>query len=61
MRILPNDTKVSVSGPANQWPFERICDTGVILGHTKRGYLVRLIRGRENLIFKRRDLTVDFS
>lgn len=51
-------TKVHVDGQANQWPFERIVDDGIILDNTK-GYLVQLKQHRENLIFKRKDLTTE--
>ena len=49
-------TRVKVDGQANQYPFERIVDEGIVLDNAK-GYLVQLKKGRENLIFKRYDLT----
>ena len=52
---IPIGAKVEVDGPANQAPFERIVDFGEVLDNAK-GYLVKLHRNRENLIFKRRDL-----
>lgn len=57
MKKIPIGTKVFVDGPANQWPFERIVDDGVILDNRK-GYLVKLKTLRENLMFHRCDLTV---
>lgn len=56
MRKIPIGTEVEVDGQANQWPFERIVDTGIILDNIK-GYLVELKNNRENLIFKRSELT----
>jgi hypothetical protein len=56
MKKIPIGAAVKVDGPANQWPFERIVDVGIIIDNTK-GYLVKLWRNRENLIFKRRDLS----
>lgn len=57
MKKIPIGTPVKVDGPANQWPFERIADKGIILDNSK-GYLVQLKNSAENLIFKRRDLSV---
>lgn len=57
MKKIPVGTPVKVDGQANQWPFERIVDNGIILDNTK-GYLVKLERNRENLIFKRNELTI---
>ena len=57
MRKLRIGEWVKVDGPAPQWPFERIVDVGEILSQERRGYLVRLERGRENLIFPRKSLT----
>ena len=48
-------TRVKVDGKANQPPFERIVDEGEVLDNTK-GYLVKLKKDRENLIFKRSEL-----
>lgn len=56
MKKIAIGEKVHVDGQANQWPFERVVDDGVILDNAK-GYLVKLKQHRENLIFKRRDLT----
>ena len=56
MKKIPIGATVKVDGPANQWPFERIVDGGIVVDNT-RGYLVTLRQHRENLIFKRRDLT----
>jgi hypothetical protein len=56
MKKIPIGATVKVDGPANQWPFERIVDAGIVVDNTK-GYLVTLRAKRENLIFKRRDLT----
>ena len=50
-------TSVHVDGQSPQYPFERIVDDGIILDNTK-GYLVQLQRHRENLIFKRNELTI---
>jgi hypothetical protein len=57
MKKIPIGTAVHVDGPANQHPFERVVDDGIVLDNTK-GYLVQLKQHRENLIFKRRDLSV---
>ena len=61
MKKLSIGAKVSVNGVANQWPFERICDTGTILDNVGKGraYLVALDVGRESLLFFRRDLSID--
>ena len=59
MKRIPIKTRVHVNGAANQWPFERIVDTGIILDNcnsARSGYLVQLLEHRENLIFRRRDL-----
>ena len=56
MKKIPIGTKVHVDGQANQYPFERIVDDGIVLDNIK-GYLVALNQHRENLIFKRKDLT----
>ena len=56
MKKLPIGLAVHVQGHANQFPHEEINDQGIILDNT-RGYLVQLKHGRENLIFKRRELT----
>ena len=56
MKKLPIGQRVHVDGPANQWPFERVVGDGIIIDNAK-GYLVQLIRNREILIFKRRDLS----
>jgi hypothetical protein len=49
---------VHVDGPANQPPFERIVDEGVILSWERQhGYLVQLHRHKENLLFRRQDLS----
>jgi hypothetical protein len=60
MKKIPIGTEVHVDGQANQWPFERIVDTGIVLDNSK-GYLVQLKQHRENLIFKRKDLTTQTS
>lgn len=56
---IPVDSRVAVSGTSNQWPYERISDTGTVIArdNRKRPYLVALDKGRENLLFFRRDLT----
>lgn len=56
MKKIPIGARVKVDGPANQWPFERIVDAGIVVDNAK-GYLITLRQHRENLIFKRRDLT----
>jgi len=56
MKKIPIGTLVEVDGPANQYPYERIVDTGIVLDNA-RGYLVQLTQHRENLIFRRKDLT----
>lgn len=49
---------VKVDGPANQWPFERIVDVGEVIDQCRHGgYIVKLEVHRENLFFRRRDLT----
>lgn len=59
MQKLPHAAPVHIDGPANQWPFERVVDTGVIIGYnSKQGYLIQLKQHRENLYFRRRDLRV---
>ena len=59
MKAIPAGTRVRVSGKANQWPFERVSDDGTIIGYDeKRGYLVELKNGRENLYFRRLNLTL---
>jgi hypothetical protein len=55
MKKLPIGLAVHVFGHANQAPFEEISDDGIIIDNTK-GYLVQLTKGRENLIFKRKEL-----
>jgi len=57
MKKIPIGATVYVDGPANQWPFERIVDDGVILDNHK-GYLIQLKHRRENLMFHRRDLSL---
>jgi hypothetical protein len=56
MTKLPIGTKVRVDGPANQPPYEQIEDEGIILDNQDK-YLVQLIKGRENLMFRRMHLT----
>ena len=59
MKKIPVGTKVKVDGGANQWPFERLVDTGTVIAqHPHGGYLVKLDQHRENLFFLRRDLTI---
>jgi hypothetical protein len=53
---IPIGARVKVDAPANQWPYERIVDAGVVVDNAK-GYLVALRAKRETLIFKRCDLT----
>lgn len=55
MKKIPIGATVHVDGQTNQWPFERIVDDGIVLDNQK-GYLVKLKKHRENLMFKRRDL-----
>ena len=57
MQKIPVDTTVMVDGIANQWPFERIVQRGIVVDN-ERGYLVRLYTNREILRFLRKDLTV---
>jgi hypothetical protein len=60
MKKIPIKTGVQVDGSADQWPFERIVDTGIVLDNSnspRYGYLVQLLEHCENLIFRRRDLT----
>lgn len=56
MKKIPIGASVKVDGPANQYPFERIVDTGIVLDNA-RGYLVKLQTHRSNWIFRRKDLT----
>ena len=59
MTRLPRNTRVHVDGLADQWPFERIVDEGIILettSKTRPKYLVQLITHRENLMFLRSEL-----
>ena len=55
---IPIGAVVTVAGPANQPPFELVQDTGIILDN-QNGYLVQLHKGRENQIFRRKDLIYD--
>ena len=56
-KIIPIRTPVRVSGPASQWPFERISQPGVVQDWDRHaGYLVALEHNRESLFFRRRDL-----
>jgi hypothetical protein len=58
MKKLPLQTAVHVDGPADQFPFERTVDDGIVIGyHPRQGYLIALKQHRENLYFKRRDLS----
>jgi hypothetical protein len=44
--------------PADQFPCERTVDDGIVIGyHPRQGYLIALKQHRENLYFKRRDLS----
>ena len=59
MKKLPINARVHVDGQANQWPYERVVDTGRILSYAKPNlYLVRLDQNREYLLFRRSDLTI---
>lgn len=58
MNKLPIGSTVHVNGYADQAPFERIAEDGTIIEHARRGYLVNLHTKRENLIFKRRELSL---
>lgn len=47
--------RVHVDSEADQPPYERIADEGVILEATRRRLLLQIEKGRENLWFPKKD------